>query len=123
MAFKRFIFFLLLPVTIYGQSNDTVSIFLDEIEVKEEKLEARTALKSVYGMSIYSGKKTEVVSLDQLVLNKGANTTRQLFAGITDLFENDDAGLQLSVGSRGLDPNSLQILIHVKTATILVQTP
>jgi Fe(3+) dicitrate transport protein len=107
MAFKRFIFFLLLPVTIYGQSKDTVSIILDEIEVKEEKLEARTALKSVDGMSIYSGKKTEVVSLDQLVLNKGANTTRQLFAGITGLtiFENDDAGLQLSVGSRGLDPN------------------
>ena len=107
MAFKRFIFFLLLPVTIYGQSNDTVSIILHEIEVKEEELEARTALKSVDGMSIYSGKKTEVVSLDQLVLNKGANTTRQLFAGITGLtiFENDDAGLQLSVGSRGLDPN------------------
>ena len=107
MASKRFIFFLLLPVTIYGQSNDTASIILDEIEVKEEKLEARTALKSVDGMSIYSGKKTEVVSLEQLVLNKGANTTRQLFAGITGLtiFENDDAGLQLSVGSRGLDPN------------------
>ena len=57
MAFKRFIFFLLLPVTIYGQSKDTVSIILDEIEVKEEKLEASTALKSVDGMSIYSGKK------------------------------------------------------------------
>ena len=54
MTFKRFIFFLLLPVTIYGQSNDTASIILDEIEVKEEKLEARTALKSVDGMSIYS---------------------------------------------------------------------
>jgi Fe(3+) dicitrate transport protein len=91
----------------HGQLADTTSIILNEIEVNELKLEARTAMKSVDGLSIYSGKKSEVISIDQLVLNKGANTTRQLFAGVTGLtiFENDDAGLQLSVGSRGLDPN------------------
>ena len=107
MGFKRFILLLLLPLMTYGQSTDTTSVVLNEIEVKEKKLSARSSLKSVEGMSIYSGKKSEVVSLDQLVSNKGANTTRQLFAGITGLtiFENDDAGLQLSIGSRGLDPN------------------
>ena len=107
MGFKRFIFLLSLPAITYSQPSDTIGIILNEIEIKEKKLELRTAMKSVDGMSIYAGKKSEVVSLDQLVLNKGANTTRQLFAGITGLtiFENDDAGLQLSIGSRGLDPN------------------
>ncbi len=107
MGFKRFIFVLLLPVVTHSQPSDTTGIILNEIEIKEKKLELRTAMKSVDGMSIYAGKKSEVVSLDQLVSNKGANTTRQLFAGITGLtiFENDDAGLQLSIGSRGLDPN------------------
>ena len=107
MAFKRLILLLSLPMFTHGQLADTTSIILNEIEVNELKLEARTAMKSVDGLSIYSGKKSEVISIDQLVLNKGANTTRQLFAGVTGLtiFENDDAGLQLSVGSRGLDPN------------------
>ena len=83
MGFKRSILLLLLPVMTYGQSTDTTIVILNEIEVKEKQLSARSSLKSVEGMSIYSGKKSEVVSLDQLVLNKGANTTRQLFAGIT----------------------------------------
>ena len=85
MGFKRFIFLLSLPAITYSQPSDTIGIILNEIEIKEKKLELRTAMKSVDGMSIYAGKKSEVVSLDQLVLNKGANTTRQLFAGITGL--------------------------------------
>ena len=106
MGFKRFILLLLLPVTTYGQSTDTTRVILNEIEVKEKKLSARSSLKSVEDMNIYAGKKSEVVSLEQLVLNKAANTTRQLFAGITGLpiVENDYAVVQLSCGLSGIDP-------------------
>tara|TARA_B100000900_G_scaffold378246_1_gene362261 strand:+ start:13671 stop:15908 length:2238 start_codon:yes stop_codon:yes gene_type:complete len=107
MDCNKLVVILLFPFLSYAQSSDTASVVLDEIRITEKKSESRASLKNVEGLSIYAGKKSEVVSLDDLVLNKGANTTRQLFSGITGLtiFENDDAGLQLSVGSRGLDPN------------------
>ena len=88
-------------------AQDSLFEMLDEVLLVEEISEARGSLKQVEGTAIFAGKKSEVVRLNELVVNKGANTTRQLLAGITGLtiYENDDAGLQLSVGGRGLDPN------------------
>uniref|UniRef100_A0AB33KUW9 TonB-dependent receptor n=1 Tax=Tenacibaculum sp. Pbs-1 TaxID=3238748 RepID=A0AB33KUW9_9FLAO len=64
-------------------------------------------LKAVEGTAIYEGKKTEVVLLDQTVGNKAANNARQIYSQVVGLniYENDDAGLQLNIGGRGLDPN------------------
>ena len=108
MGFRGiFALLLLSPAYLWGQSADTSQTVLDEVEVVEKAEQQRSNLRNVEGTSIYAGKKTEVVNINELVMNKGANTTRQLFSSITGLtiFENDDAGLQLSVGSRGLDPN------------------
>ncbi len=69
--------------------------------------EALSRLRAVEGTAIYAGKKTEVVTLDALTVNLASNQARQIYAEIAGLniYESDDAGLQLSIGGRGLDPN------------------
>jgi Fe(3+) dicitrate transport protein len=88
---------------------DTFAQNLSEIQIK-----ARTAkvfelkrLNDVEGTSIYAGKKTEVILVNQSTANLAANNARQIFNQIAGLniFQNDDAGLQLNIGGRGLDPN------------------
>lgn len=64
-------------------------------------------LRFVEGTAIYAGKKSEVVLLDQAVAGVASNTARQIYSQVVGLniYENNDAGLQLSIGGRGLDPN------------------
>ncbi len=64
-------------------------------------------LKDVEETAIYAGKKTEVVLVDQSMANLASNNARQIYSQVAGLniFQNDDAGLQLNVGGRGLDPN------------------
>ena len=68
---------------------------------------ALSRLRAVEGTAIYAGKKTEVVAVDALTANLASNQARQLYAQVSGLniYESDDAGLQLSIGGRGLDPN------------------
>ena len=58
-------------------------------------------------MGIYEGKKSEVIIPEQLVANLATNNARQVYARVAGLniWENEGAGLQLSIGGRGLDPN------------------
>ncbi len=74
---------------------------------RREKIFALRNLKQVEGTAIYAGKKTEVVLLDQLTANLAANAPRQIYSQVVGLniYENGDAGLQLNIGGRGLDPN------------------
>ena len=64
-------------------------------------------LRPVEGTAIYAGKKSEVVLLDQAIAGIASNTARQIYSQVVGLniYENNDAGLQLSIGGRGLDPN------------------
>jgi Fe(3+) dicitrate transport protein len=72
-----------------------------------QEREALDRLRAVEGTAIYAGRKTEVVSLDALTVNLATNQARQIYAEVSGLniYENDDAGLQLNIGGRGLDPN------------------
>lgn len=74
---------------------------------RREKLFALRSLKKVEGTAIYAGKKSEVVLLDQLTANLAANAPRQIYSQVVGLniYENGDAGLQLNIGGRGLNPN------------------
>lgn len=56
---------------------------------------------------IYAGKKNEVILVEQSMGNLASNNSRQIYNQIPGLniYQNDDAGLQLNVGGRGLDPN------------------
>ena len=98
-------------------SNDVIIIIpmkefsqeLSEVIVsqKREEIFALNRLKPVEGTAIYAGKKTEVVLIDQLVGNIAANNPRQIYSQVVGLniYESIDAGLQLNIGGRGLDPN------------------
>lgn len=78
-----------------------------EISARRKELFALTRLRAVEGTAIYEGKKTEVVLLDEIVGNLAANNARQIYAQVAGLniYEGSDAGLQLNIGGRGLDPN------------------
>lgn len=82
---------------------------LSEVEIKAQKRKVfeLKRLKDVEGTAIYAGKKTEVVLVGQSNANLASNNARQIYNQVAGLniFENDDAGLQLNVGGRGLDPN------------------
>ncbi|MBC6426784.1 MAG: TonB-dependent receptor [Ekhidna sp.] len=82
---------------------------LSEVVVsrKREEIFALSRLRHVEGTAIYAGKKSEVVLLDQMVGNIAANNARQIYSQVVGLniYESIDAGLQLNIGGRGLDPN------------------
>jgi Fe(3+) dicitrate transport protein len=87
---------------------DTLYKTLDEVVVSQKKSDfGFTRLRAVENMGIYEGKKTEVILPEQLVANLATNNARQVFSRVAGLniWENDGAGLQLSIGGRGLDPN------------------
>ncbi len=102
-------------VTI-DQSDVTVTITVEDLgenlnEVvltqQREKLFALKQLRPVEGTAIYAGKKSEVVLIDKITGNLAANSPRQIYSQVVGLniYENGDAGLQLNIGGRGLDPN------------------
>ncbi len=104
----------LLEKTLVANENYTIVLTsfseeLSEVEIKAKKRKAfeLKRLKDVVGTAIYAGKKTEVVLVTESSANLATNNARQLYNQVAGLniFENDDAGLQLNVGGRGLDPN------------------
>ncbi len=82
---------------------------LSEVIVTQEreKVFALKKLKKVEGTAIYAGKKSEVVLLEAITGNLAANNSRQIYSQVVGLniYDNGDAGLQLNIGGRGLDPN------------------
>lgn len=99
--------------------NETVNFQLSKLaeslsEVvlngRKEQLFALRKLRKVEGTSIYAGKKSEVVLLDKVSGNFAANKARQIYSQVVGLniYDNGDAGIQLNIGGRGLDPNRTQ---------------
>ncbi|MFC0605549.1 TonB-dependent receptor domain-containing protein [Winogradskyella pulchriflava] len=78
-----------------------------EITARKTKVFELSRLKDVEETAIYAGKKTEVILVDQSMANMATNNARQIYSQVAGLniFQNDDAGLQLNIGGRGLDPN------------------
>ena len=82
---------------------------LSEVIVKanNEKVFQLSRLEDIKGTAIFAGKKSEVISMDLSMANLASNNSRQIYNQIAGLniYQNDDAGLQLNIGGRGLDPN------------------
>lgn len=82
---------------------------LSEVIVKanNQKIFQLSRLKDVEGTSIFAGKKSEVISMELSMASLASNNSRQIYSQIAGLniYQNDDAGLQLNIGGRGLDPN------------------
>lgn len=77
------------------------------IQKQNDKLQGIKKLRDIEETAIYAGKKTEVININKLTANKAINNARQIFAQVVGLTinESSDGGLQLSIGSRGLNPN------------------
>ena len=77
---------------------------------RREQIFALRKLRKVEGTAIYAGKKSEVVLMDKVSGNLAANNARQIYSQVVGLniYDNGDAGLQLNIGGRGLDPNRTQ---------------
>jgi Fe(3+) dicitrate transport protein len=101
-------------VTILN-SNQFVQVYLSprsetlkEVIVSDQKSDfGFTRMRSVESMGIYEGKKSEVIIPEQLIANLATNNARQVYSRVAGLniWENDGAGLQLSIGGRGLNPD------------------
>tara|TARA_Y100001960_G_scaffold334091_1_gene444734 strand:- start:2567 stop:4990 length:2424 start_codon:yes stop_codon:yes gene_type:complete len=93
-------------VNIYFRKQTKI---LSEVIIQGQKIREfqLKRLKDVEGTSIFSGKKTEVILVNQSMANLASNNARQLYNQISGLniYQNDDAGIQLHIGGRGLDPN------------------
>ena len=77
---------------------------------RRKEIFALRNLKKVEGTAIYAGKKSEVVLMEEITGNLAANNARQIYNRVVGLniYDNGDAGLQLNIGGRGLDPNRTQ---------------
>ena len=77
------------------------------INARKKRIFKLRRLKDFEGTSVFAGKKSEVISLEESLANVASNNSRQIYSQIAGLniFQNDDAGLQLNIGGRGLDPN------------------
>jgi len=63
-------------------------------------------MRSIEGVLISQGKKTEVIRVDKIAGNKAVGLGRQIYSRIPGLniWESDGAGIQLGIGGRGLSP-------------------
>lgn len=104
-------------ITVNGDEKIDVQLLplaesLSEVVLtnRREQIFALRRLRKVEGTAIYAGKKSEVVLLDKVSGNLAANNARQIYSQVVGLniYDNGDAGLQLNIGGRGLDPNRTQ---------------
>ncbi|MFN3195345.1 MAG: TonB-dependent receptor domain-containing protein [Chlorobiota bacterium] len=88
---------------------DTLVTEFDDIIVEEDKSNrfGMSNLLPVDGAAIYSGRKSEALYMNSLTANLASNNSRQVFSKFTgmNIWENDNSGLQLNIGGRGLSPN------------------
>lgn len=84
-----------------------LSIDINEVMIIEQDDRfSTTNLNDVVDDVIFAGKKSNKIIIKNSFGNTAANTARHVFnkIGGLNIFQNDDAGLQLNIGGRGLNP-------------------
>lgn len=85
-----------------------VSFQLDAVNVIETDRAAQgmSKLRYIEVDGLYAAKKNDIVLPDEMIVNRASNNGRQLFAKVPgiNVQETDAGGLQMGIGSRGLDP-------------------
>lgn len=88
---------------------DTMVTKFDDVLIEDTKTNrfGMSNMLPVDGASIYAGRKSESLYLDNLTANLASNNARQVFSKFSGLniWENDASGIQLNIGGRGLSPN------------------
>lgn len=108
MKFQMWAVLALVCQALVGQAQtDTLKgKNLKETIVVGQKLD-RVRMPDVYGTYLLSGKKTEVISLQDANVNITEKIPRQVFAKIPGVFvyDMDGTGNQTNISTRGLDPH------------------
>ena len=76
------------------------------VRANKKKIFQIKRMQDYEGTSVFAGKKRSIL-LDLSMANLASNNARQIYNQIPGLniYQNDDAGLQLNIGGRGLNPN------------------
>ncbi|HNP20099.1 MAG TPA: TonB-dependent receptor [Fulvivirga sp.] len=86
-----------------------LEVTLDEVTITGEQgtTSSLAHLSAVENFGINEAKKNEVILLRNITSNTATNNPRQIYSKITGLniWESDQAGLQLGIGGRGLSPD------------------
>jgi len=97
------------PLSLCAQTDTTQNVELREATItsEAEKTMGLGRLRSVEGVMVFEGKKSEVITLRDITANLSTNNPRQVFSRVAGLniWESDGVGLQLGIGGRGLSPN------------------
>lgn len=101
-----------IKLQLFSDSSIQVKVQEKLIELSEVLIQAESdpfgirQLRPTEDGGLYEGKKTEVINVEKLIGNKASNNARQAFSKIPSLniWESDNAGLQLDIGGRGLSP-------------------
>ena len=98
---------LFLPVFAQEQTDSLKTKRLDEVIIKGKALFDMERLTPVEGTNIWSGKKNEVINVQNLNANIAEKTPRQIFAKVPGVFvyDMDGSGNQTNISTRGLDPH------------------
>lgn len=98
----------LYTVTAYAQKDSVKTHRLDEITISGQRdVKTIDRLPEIQKTYIWSGKKNEVISVQNLDANVAEKTPRQIFAKVPGIFvyDMDGSGNQVNISSRGLDPH------------------
>ena len=91
------------PINIFLEK---LSVNLGEVIIVDDEFFNTKKLEDVEGDAIFAGKKSNKIMLKNSFGNISTNNARHVFnkVGGLNIFQNDDAGLQLNIGGRGLNP-------------------
>lgn len=84
---------------------DSLSVTFDKDVVVDEK--GYHLNPAISGTTLLSAKTIHLIDLEKSLANKANATARELFKTVPGLniWENDNSGIQLNIGGRGLNPN------------------
>lgn len=79
---------------------------LNEVKIRTERITVER-MPAISGTYLWSGKKSEVINLDNTDANIAEKTPRQIFAKVPGVFvyDMDGTGNQTNISTRGLDPH------------------
>lgn len=90
---------------ILNLNLDSLAVtFEKEVVVDGEDYHLNPAIS---GVTLLSAKTINVIDLEKVLANQANNNARELFKTVPGLniWENDNSGIQLNIGGRGLNPN------------------
>ena len=117
MAVMRIFIFLplLFSSYVYSQGIDSLKKdsaihikYLQDITIvgRSSKMDIQL-MPEIVGTSIYAGKKSSLIVMDNVMGNVVSNNMRQVVAKVPgiQIWENDGSGIQIGIAARGLSPN------------------